>query len=111
MRLIGERATDTFQGAIKEKTMAKFPLGQIMMTRAINDRVADDTAFAKLVWNSLLRHANGDWGDLDKADVQANNEAVLNGERLLSAYGSSEKIWIITEWDRSVTTILFPGDY
>jgi hypothetical protein len=93
--------------------LAKFPLGQIVWTRAINDRVADDTAFAKFVWNSLIRHSNCDFGDLDSEDIKANKEALLTGERILSAYNSNNKIkiWIITEWDRSITTILFPDDY
>jgi hypothetical protein len=93
--------------------MAKFPLGQIMITRAINDRVADDIEFAKFVMNSLIRHTRGDWGDLCEEDKLLNDRAVINGERLLSAYESSDKtkIWIITEWNHSYTTLLFPEDY
>ena len=64
--------------------------------------------------NSFLsRHANGDWGEVDEHDRQANVYAVEHGLRVLSAYtlSSGEKIWIITEADRSRTTILLPSEY
>jgi hypothetical protein len=60
----------------------------------------------------LSRHLQGDWGEVDKQDGRANDEALKRGERLLSAYRlGDDKVWIITEWDRSVTTILLPSDY
>ncbi len=61
----------------------------------------------------LQRHAMGDWGDLCTEDMQANNDALQYGDRLLSSYVLSEscKVWVITEWDRSVTTILLPCEY
>ena len=93
----------------------KFTLGRIVWTRAINDRVADDIVFAKFVMDSLKRHANCDWGEIDNADKQRNNEALENGERLFSAYmhhgDRNSKVWIITESGKSVTTILFPSEY
>ena len=59
------------------------------------------------------RHRRADWGEVDKEDWQANERALKNGERLLSAYTlpTGQKLWVITEWDRSVTTILVPADY
>jgi hypothetical protein len=62
---------------------------------------------------ALRRHARGDWGDLDDEDLQANERALKDGTRLLSAYHSSAgtKFWIITEWDRSATTVLLPEEY
>jgi hypothetical protein len=59
------------------------------------------------------RHQRGDWGDVDEEDQDTNKRALLDGDRLLSAYTlpGGRKIWIITEWDRSVTTLLFPEDY
>jgi hypothetical protein len=62
---------------------------------------------------ALQRHVTGDWGELCPEDIEANEQALLNGARLLSAYRSAKgvKFWIITEWDRSVTTILLPEDY
>ena len=61
----------------------------------------------------LQRHATGDWGDLCTEDMRANNDALQYGDRLLSSYVISEscKVWVITEWDRSVTTVLLPSEY
>jgi hypothetical protein len=61
----------------------------------------------------LDRHVSGDWGDLDDEDKQENEFSVRNGFRILSAYATSagEKIWIITEADRSATTLLLPEEY
>ena len=90
----------------------KFPLGRIVWTRGVNDLVADDIVFAKFVMDSLKRHANGDWGDLSAEDKQENNLSLDNHLRLLSSYQHNDwKIWILTEADRSVTTILFPEEY
>jgi hypothetical protein len=90
----------------------KFPLGRIVWTRGVNDLVADDIVFAKFVMDSLKRHANGDWGDLSAEDKQENNLSLDNHLRLLSSYQHNDwKIWVITEADRSVTTILFPDEY
>ena len=65
------------------------------------------------VQSLLQRHATGDWGDLCTEDMQANNDALQYGDRLLSSYVLSEscKVWVITEYDRSVTTILLPSEY
>lgn len=61
----------------------------------------------------LDRHVRGDWGNLDPEDAHANNFALENGERLLSSYelADGSKVWVITEWDRSATTLLRPSDY
>lgn len=61
----------------------------------------------------LARHIHGDWGDLPAEDLAANELALLTGRRLLSSYDlpGGGKVWIITEADRSVTTILLPDDY
>lgn len=85
-----------------------FPLGRVVITsnaQAILDRQS--------VLEALRRHENGDWGTLCEDD-RCENEAALNeGRRLLSAYADKDDVvfWIITEWDRSVTTILRPDDY
>ena len=88
-------------------------LGRLLMTRGVNDLVAEDEAFAKFVMCSLTRHRRGDWGDLTDEDIQENELSLKEGYRLLSAYESERlpKIWIITEADRSATTILFPDEY
>lgn len=61
----------------------------------------------------LHRHVQGDWGDVDPEDWQANDRALQHGLRLLSAYTTKKgvRIWIISEWDRSVTTLLLPAEY
>jgi len=62
---------------------------------------------------ALLRHRQGDWGDVGTKDWQSNDWACRNDARLLSAYHTIDgtKFWIITEADRSATTILLPGEY
>jgi hypothetical protein len=60
----------------------------------------------------LRRHAAGDWGEVDKEDAAANEHALKHGERLLSVYDvNGEKLWVITEANRSATTVLTPGEY
>ena len=87
---------------------SKFPLGQTVITR---------TAFATLptheIATALDRHRQGDWGDVGKEDWRANERALKLGERLLSVYRTTDgtRFWIITEWDRSLTTVLLPEDY
>ncbi len=85
-----------------------FPLGQTVITRNALARLQ-----AEDVYQALARHARGDWGDLDPEDVAENELSITEGCRLLSAYTDRNgmKFWIITEWDRSVTTVLMPEDY
>jgi len=61
----------------------------------------------------LVRHIAGDWGEVDEQDRRENELSLVRGFRLLSAYtlNSGTKIWIITEADRSVTTVLLPEEY
>lgn len=79
--------------------------------------VITPTALSELepqdVQKAMARHASGDWGDVCPEDHQSNEDAVRNGHRLLSVYHDQHgtKFWIITEWDRSVTTVLLPEDY
>jgi len=91
----------------------KFPMGHLVTTAGVNDRAASDEAFARFVRKSLRRHEQGDWGDLSAEDVKENEYALGKQLRLFSAYehNSLPKIWIITEADRSATTVLFPDEY
>jgi hypothetical protein len=61
----------------------------------------------------LSRHARGDWGEVDAEDKEANDLALEEGSRLLSAYTTANgtKLWVITEADRSATTVLLPAEY
>lgn len=63
--------------------------------------------------NALTRHLRGDWGDVGDEDRASNDRAIKGGDRILSVYHSKDgvKFWIITEWDRSATTILLPDEY
>jgi hypothetical protein len=85
----------------------KFPLGQLVITPN-----ARDTLSPELIQAGLNRHCKGDWGNVPVDDRAANDLALIQGDRVLSAYGNKkERFWIITEADRSVTTILMPEDY
>jgi len=109
--------TDSDEGAPEVhfrlvRVKMKFALGKIVWTRGVNDRVAIDASFAKFVMDSLKRHANGDWGELSAEDKRENDFSLDKELRLLSSYQHGGiKIWIVTEADRSVTTILFPEEY
>lgn len=86
--------------------------GKIYSTRRIADTMSKCPAFAAEVQQALSRYQRNDWGDVCSEDREANDQAARTGERVLAAYQTSEgKIWIITEWDRSATTILFPSEY
>lgn len=65
------------------------------------------------ITTALLRHQRGDWGDLSKEDIEENELSLREGFRILSAYpmADDEKFWIITEADRTVTTVLLPSEY
>ena len=91
-----------------------FELGQVVCTRGVADRMDLDKEFCKFVNSSFVKYMKSDWGDTCEEDAILNNDAVKNGERILAVYihkSSDTTIWIITEWDRSATTILFPSEY
>lgn len=102
---------------VKTLTLGKgtrgFSLGTLVMTRGVNDEMADSTAFTKFVLQSVKRHAAGDWGDLGEEDKKENEFSLENDFRLFSAYVKEglPKVYVITEADRSVTTVLFPDEY
>ena len=87
-----------------------FDLGQTVATPAALDALA---ASGQSPSEFLSRHVRGDWGELSKEDKVANDRALTWGERILSAYRTSQgtRVWIITEADRSTTTILLPQEY
>lgn len=96
-----------------------FELGQVVATRAVWELMDENKAFNRFVSGSLSRYILYDWGDTCEEDWRSNDDAVKNGERVLAVYDIPDEIeeiyethlWIITEWDRSVTTLLFPSDY
>jgi len=89
---------------------ARFSLGQTVATPGA---LAALTEACQSPCDFLRRHITGDWGEVDAEDQQSNEDALLHGERLLSAYrtGKGVKLWVITEADRSSTCILLPDEY
>lgn len=87
-----------------------FPLGRIVATGGALRALVEAS---QLPHEFLGRHVQGDWGELDEHDRAVNDEAVLGLGRILSAYtlSTDDRIWVITESDRSVTTILTPDEY
>jgi hypothetical protein len=86
-----------------------FALGAIVATPGALELMEQGNIDA---FQLLHRHVTGDWGDLDAEDKQENDLSVQKGYRILSAYGrGGKRLWIITESDRSVTTILRPDEY
>ena len=85
-----------------------FALGRLVATQTVLDRVPTIE-----IESALSRHSGGDWGSVDSEDLAENNNAVETDQRILSDYLSLNGIrfWIITEADRSTTTILLPEDY
>ena len=90
------------------ESSVRFELGQMVITPN-----ALDTLHAEDVRLCMGRHQRGDWGDVCPDDYKANEDALQHGSRLFSVYHDrvGVKFWIITEADRSVTTVLLPEDY
>lgn len=90
--------------------MKLFDLGKVVITpNALQFCEEHDSVHVDQL---LARHQRGDWGDMDADDKMANDKAVQKGTRIFSSYQFGEdKLWIITEADRSLTCILLPEDY
>lgn len=90
------------------KQLKWVPLGRVVITPGALATLMPDAAAT-----GLKRHAAADWGDVGKEDQRLNDEALRDGERLLSAYSDCKgtKFWVITEADRSMTTVLLPAEY
>jgi hypothetical protein len=91
-------------------TAARFPLGRTLITPGALDALE---GAGQTPADFLRRHVSGDWGELSDGDRRENELSIKEGFRLLSAYQTArgDKIWVITEADRSVTTILLPSEY
>lgn len=93
-----------------------FPLGQVVATPGVLDALKEQGGKPYVL---LGRHIHGDWGDVGEEDCEANEWALQDGERLFSVYvlpyedlaQKPLKVWVITEHDRSVTTLMLPEDY
>jgi hypothetical protein len=88
----------------------KFTLGQLVATPGALEALQEA---GQSPADFLRRHVRGDWGEVSQDDKQANDDALVNGDRVLSAYRTlrNVRVWIITEADRSSTTVLLPEDY
>lgn len=105
-----DQASGCWVSRILKPQSPKFPLGQLVATpgalRALEDAHQHPMDF-------ILRHQAGDWGEVPEEDTAENERSLTRGWRLLSAYRTANhvRIWIITEADRSATTILLPEEY
>lgn len=97
-----------------------FEIGRIVITDGIEGIYKKNKKLWMFILDCLfLRYKNCDWGEMCIEDLETNDWAVQNGERIFGSYNipkklqvdGHDKFWIITEWDRSVTTILFPEEY
>ena len=90
------------------RAIAKFRLGHIVATPNALESITQDD-----ILTGIARHQSGDWGDVCADDRQANDQSLVQGTRILSVYHAAKgtKFWIITEADRSATTVLLPEDY
>lgn len=99
----------------------KFPSGRLAITEGVNALVTgeDEHAKAKHIGACIAKHINGDWGIIDAEDAAQNDQSLKTGGRVMSVWpleagqpeGDQRRLWIITEADRSVTTVLLPDEY
>jgi len=94
----------------EQRPIALFPLGQIVATPGALEAL-DHAAINAA--DLIRRHQSGDWGNVLPGDAEENQRSIENGWRILSSYaiGNDQNLWIITEADRSVTTLLLPEEY
>ena len=99
----------------EQNTRLPFPMGCVVMTANLQAKLqeANPERWEAELMGLISRHASGDWGSLDEEDKRQNDLTLGRGLRIFLAYETSSgaKIWIITEADRSATTVLLPEDY
>lgn len=106
------------------KGKLRFPVGRMTATKTIVEDMTQNATFKDFIEKCLERHVTGDWGDLDEESKISNEKATEANDpgKILSSYDIPEylmvpymrpdnKIWIITEWDRTIATILYPSEY
>ena len=91
--------------------LVRFPLGRLFYTPGVLN-----TLTGSQIYGLLARHLRGDWSEMEPFDRRANERALLTDERIFSAYtvkslGEKKRVWVITEADRSATTVLLPEEY
>ena len=115
-----ERNTEYYQGLYRlgyeepEKWtpgQRQFDLGQVVMTPGVQNLASAPGGIERLR-DIVVRHSEGHWGDMGEEDSASNDSAVTEGSRIMGSHQlGEEKIWVITEGDRSVTTALLPNEY
>lgn len=90
-----------------------FEVGQIYVTNGVGVQIAESESYRRFIMNSFMRYVSRDWGNLCDEDKELNDNAVEYGDgRIVARYNNAlGDIYIITEWDRSVTTILLIDEY
>jgi hypothetical protein len=91
----------------------QFDLGRVLCTNGIHNFIEENDSNDLYIAKCLDRYINCDWGEMCDEDKEMNDDALTSGGRIFASYEKDgmPKIWIITEWDRSATTILFPSEY
>ena len=104
-------------------TNQAFQTGKQMITAGVSHATSENPNFHLFLMQCMEKHKSNDWGDVGETDWKNNDAAVIVGERIISAYNLPDnfkslghnsrdtKLWIITEWNRSLTTVLFPSEY
>lgn len=90
-----------------------FEVGQIYVTNGVGVQIAESENYRRFIMDSFMRYMSRDWGNLCDEDKELNDNAVEYGDgRIVARYNNAlGDIYIITEWDRSVTTILLIDEY
>lgn len=92
--------------------MPRFNLGRLVMSHGIANEIKNNPIYKEEILDCLTKYLSGDWGSLCDEDKEANELAIENDSRILAKYITrSGIIYIITEWDRSYTTIMFTNEY
>ena len=89
-------------------------MGRVVVSKGVDEKMKEDHSFSVFIQVSIGRYVHRDWGQTCDEDAKANNRAIQNGERIRAVYKQPKTditIWIITEADRSVTTIMFPDEH
>lgn len=94
----------------------KFPIGQLLATQRVASLMQEEPGFDRFAKASFRRYLNADWGEMCESDKQQNDMALIQRDnRIFASYENAEhpnwKLWIITEYDYSATTLLLPSEY
>jgi len=94
----------------------KFPIGRLVATQGVANLMQEEPGFERFAKDAFRRYLNADWGEMCESDKQQNDMAVIHKDnRIFASYENAAhpgwKLWIITEYDHSATTLLFPSEY